>query len=73
MQSLYDTVRNFKKDDGTLLCESFIRVPKRRQEPGYHDVSKHPKLKHALSVNLFHTLVRNVNKIREGVARQSVV
>lgn len=39
MQNLYDTVRNFKKEDGTLLCDAFIRVPKRRQEPGYHDVS----------------------------------
>ncbi len=40
MQNLYDIVRNFKKEDGSLLCDAFIRVPKRRQEPGYHDVSE---------------------------------
>ncbi|XP_065223085.1 protein polybromo-1 isoform X3 [Planococcus citri] len=42
MQNLYDTVRSFKKDDGSLLCDAFIRVPKRRQEPGYHDVVHNP-------------------------------
>ena len=35
---LYDTIRNHKKEDGTLLCDAFIRVPKRRQEPGYYEV-----------------------------------
>lgn len=39
MQSVYDTIRNFKKEDGTLLCDSFIRAPKRRQEPTYYDVN----------------------------------
>ena len=29
-QELYDTIRNHKTEDGRLLCESFIRVPKRR-------------------------------------------
>ena len=38
MQTIYDTIRNYKKDDGSLLCDAFIRVPKRRQDPGYHDV-----------------------------------
>lgn len=33
VQQLYDTIRNHKKDDGSLLCDSFIRAPKRRQEP----------------------------------------
>jgi protein polybromo-1 len=36
---LYDTIRNHKKEDGTLLCDAFIRVPKRRQEPGYYEVN----------------------------------
>jgi len=40
VQSVYDTIRNFKKEDGTLLCDSFIRAPKRRQEPTYYDVNK---------------------------------
>lgn len=39
VQSVYDTVRNFKKEDGMLLCDSFIRAPKRRQEPTYYDVN----------------------------------
>jgi protein polybromo-1 len=37
---LYDTIRNHKKEDGTLLCDAFIRVPKRRQEPGYYEVNR---------------------------------
>ncbi|XP_066994132.2 protein polybromo-1 isoform X3 [Anabrus simplex] len=36
-QQIYDIIRNHKKDDGTLLCDAFIRVPKRRQEPGYYE------------------------------------
>jgi len=36
---VYDTIRNFKKEDGMLLCDSFIRAPKRRQEPTYYDVT----------------------------------
>ncbi|XP_018567021.1 protein polybromo-1 isoform X3 [Anoplophora glabripennis] len=39
---IYDIIRNHKKDDGLLLCDSFIRVPKRRQEPGYYDVVSNP-------------------------------
>ena len=37
-QQLYDTIRNHKKDDGSLLCDAFIRAPKRRQEPAYYEV-----------------------------------
>ncbi|XP_066252584.1 protein polybromo-1 isoform X2 [Euwallacea similis] len=39
---LYEIIRNHKKNDGTLLCDSFIRVPKRRQEPGYYEVVNNP-------------------------------
>ncbi|ENN78044.1 hypothetical protein HUJ04_006145 [Dendroctonus ponderosae] len=39
---LYETIRGHKKNDGSLLCDSFIRVPKRRQEPGYYDVVSNP-------------------------------
>ncbi|VVC46093.1 Hypothetical protein CINCED_3A003697 [Cinara cedri] len=42
VQSVYDTIRNLKKEDGTLLCDSFIRAPKRRQEPTYYDVVSNP-------------------------------
>ncbi|XP_021953815.1 protein polybromo-1 isoform X3 [Folsomia candida] len=41
-QHLYDIMRNHKKEDGTLLCEPFIRVPKRRQEPLYYEVVSNP-------------------------------
>lgn len=37
-QQLYDSIRNIKKDDGTMLCDVFIRAPKRRQEPAYYEV-----------------------------------
>ncbi|CAH1403720.1 unnamed protein product [Nezara viridula] len=42
VQQLYDTIRNHKKDDGSLLCDSFIRAPKRRQEPAYYEVVTNP-------------------------------
>ncbi|XP_026322963.1 protein polybromo-1 isoform X2 [Hyposmocoma kahamanoa] len=41
-QQLYDTIRSFKKEDGSLLCDSFIRAPKRRQEPQYYEVVSQP-------------------------------
>ncbi|BES94930.1 BAH [Nesidiocoris tenuis] len=42
IQQLYDSVRNYKKEDGALLCEAFIRAPKRRQEPAYYEVVSNP-------------------------------
>ncbi|KAK6643901.1 hypothetical protein RUM43_000166 [Polyplax serrata] len=39
---VYDVIRNHKKEDGTLLCDTFIRVPKRRQDPTYYDVVSNP-------------------------------
>ncbi|KAG5885887.1 hypothetical protein JTB14_019148 [Gonioctena quinquepunctata] len=41
-QQLIDIIRNHKKEDGSLLSEFFIRVPKRRQEPAYYDVVSNP-------------------------------
>lgn len=41
-QQLYDSIRNVKKDDGTMLCDTFIRAPKRRQEPSYYEVVTNP-------------------------------
>ncbi|CAG9794762.1 unnamed protein product [Diatraea saccharalis] len=41
-QQLYDTIRSYKKEDGNLLCDSFIRAPKRRQEPQYYEVVSEP-------------------------------
>lgn len=42
IQQLYDMIRNHKKDDGSLLCDFFIRAPKRRQEPAYYEVVANP-------------------------------
>lgn len=41
-QQLYDSIRSIKKEDGTMLCDTFIRAPKRRQEPAYYDVVENP-------------------------------
>lgn len=41
-QQLYDSIRNLKKDDGSMLCDTFIRAPKRRQEPSYYEVVTNP-------------------------------
>ncbi len=44
-QELFDTIRNHKTEDGRLLCESFIRAPKRRysktKTPVLHLVKSH--------------------------------
>ncbi|XP_039291348.1 protein polybromo-1 isoform X3 [Nilaparvata lugens] len=42
VQLVYDVIRNHKKDDGSLLCDAFIRAPKRRQEPSYYEVVTNP-------------------------------
>lgn len=41
-QELYETIRNHKTDDGRLLCEAFIRVPKRRNSADYYEVVLNP-------------------------------
>uniref|UniRef100_W4VRH5 Putative chromatin remodeling complex rsc subunit rsc1/polybromo n=1 Tax=Corethrella appendiculata TaxID=1370023 RepID=W4VRH5_9DIPT len=41
-QQIYDSIKNYKKEDGSMLCDVFIRAPKRRQEPSYYDVVANP-------------------------------
>lgn len=41
-QTLYESIRNIKKEDGTPLCDIFIRAPKRRQEPNYYEIVTNP-------------------------------
>lgn len=41
-QHLYDSLRAVKKTDGSMLCDTFVRAPKRRQEPSYCDVVDNP-------------------------------
>jgi len=42
IHELYETIRNHKTEDGRMLCESFIRVPKRRSTADYYDVVTTP-------------------------------
>ena len=42
MQTLFDFVRKYRREDGSELCETFIRAPKRRTEPQYYEVVSEP-------------------------------
>ncbi|XP_053378046.1 protein polybromo-1-like isoform X6 [Mercenaria mercenaria] len=42
IQELFETIRNYKSEEGKLLCESFIRIPKRRTNPDYYEVVTQP-------------------------------
>ena len=42
MQTLYDFMRKYKREDGSELCEMFVRAPKRRNDPQYYEVVTDP-------------------------------
>lgn len=41
-QEIYEGIRTRKTEDGRLLYENFLRVPKRRNEPEYYNVVSNP-------------------------------
>jgi hypothetical protein len=45
MQTLYDFMRRYRREDGSELCDTFIRAPKRRTDPAYYEVVSDPVTK----------------------------
>ncbi|XP_072181869.1 protein polybromo-1-like [Diadema setosum] len=42
IQELYEIIRSHKNEEGRLVCEPLIRVPKRRSAPEYYEVVSNP-------------------------------
>ena len=42
LQLVFDFLRKYKKEDGSELCGSMVRLPNKRSDPGYYDVVDNP-------------------------------
>ena len=42
MQLVFDFLRKYKKEDGTDLSATMVRLPNKRSDPGYYDVVENP-------------------------------
>ena len=69
MQTLYDFMRKYKREDGSELCEMFVRAPKRRNDPQYYEVVSDPidmlRIKQKLSTDEY----ANMGEMKEDFER----
>ena len=69
MQTLYDFMRKYKREDGSELCEMFVRAPKRRNDPQYYEVVTDPidmlRIKQKLSTDEY----ANMNEMKDDFER----
>ena len=69
MQTLYDFMRKYKREDGSELCEMFVRAPKRRNDPQYYEVVTDPidmlRIKQKLSTDEY----ANMSEMKEDFER----
>ena len=69
MQTLYDFMRKYKREDGSELCEMFVRAPKRRNDPQYYEVVSDPidmlRIKQKLSTDEY----ANMAEMKEDFER----
>ena len=41
-QELLDAIRNHRNEEGKHICDYFVRAPKRRSFPDYHEIISNP-------------------------------
>ena len=42
IQYIFDALRNEKKEEAVYVCEAFLRIPKKKNEPQYYELIKDP-------------------------------
>ena len=60
MKETFNVLRNFKTEEGRLLCEHFVRIPTRRSLPEYYEMVANPidmiKIQQKVKTDEFDTL-----------------